>query len=247
MELLESLTRYGLKEKEAKTYLANLALGSATATDIALKSDLSRTLTYDLLERLIDQGLVTYAVKHNKKYFTAADPEELVRLLQEKERTITEVMTELQSLQKIRGAKRPKVEIYEGIEGTKTLMNRILGSGAKEFYAYGSSKASVRVMPAFIKDWHKRRVKLGIKGYVIYNEIKEAKKLMAKEKEGKMLYEWRYLPIDAESPTATLIFQDMIALVSWTNDPFAVTIQSEVMAENHKQYFKEMWNIAKKP
>ncbi len=246
MKLLNALTDYGLKEKEAKTYLASLELGAATASDIALKSDLPRTLTYDILERLIDEGLVSYAVKDNKKYFAAANPQELIRIVKEREQKITNVMKQLQELQQIQGTKRPRVEIYEGKEGIKVLMNSILSCGEKEFFAYGSSKASIRVMPAFIQDWHKRRVKLGIKGNVIYNKTKEAVKFMNQEKEGKINYTHRYLPITIESPTATLIFGDTVALLSFTGDPFGVSIQSEHMAANHKRYFHELWKIAEK-
>ena len=42
-------------------------------------------------------------------------------------------MPELQKLQKIKGTKRPKVEVYEGKEGMKTVMNDIIKQNVKEF------------------------------------------------------------------------------------------------------------------
>src|SRR3990167_4039585 len=111
MDNIEQLKKFGLSEKEAKVYLACLNLGDSLASDISLKSNLPRTLVYDLLERLIDLGLISYVVKNNKKYFRAADPKELIRILKEKQEAINKVMPQLEKLQKLKGIKRPKVEV----------------------------------------------------------------------------------------------------------------------------------------
>src|SRR4030042_3315601 len=100
MEILESLKKFGLSEKEAKVYLACLGLGASLASDISLKSSLPRTLIYDILERLIDLGLISYSVRDNKKYFTASDPKELVRIIKEKEKAIEEALPQLEKIQK---------------------------------------------------------------------------------------------------------------------------------------------------
>lgn len=243
MDVNEALKAYGLSEKEAAMYLAALSLGGASASDLALKSDLPRTLAYDLLERLIDKGLVTYTVKGSKKWFVAADPEELLRLLEEKKRLVAEVVPALLELQRTPGTSRPTVKIYEGIAGMKTMMNDLLRSGVKEMYAYGSSSISIRVVPAFIKDWHRRRQRLGVIEHIIYNDTPESRRLM-NEKEHTMI-EYKFMPVNVESPTATIIYGDVVVLQSWVGDAFAVAIKSELMANNQVRYFKELWKIAK--
>lgn len=55
------------------------------------------------------------------------------------------------------------------------------------------------------------------------------------------------IPIELESPTATVIYGDKVVFQSWTKEPFAVMIKSEEMAENQKRYFKQLWKISKKP
>src|SRR3989338_8155759 len=114
---IEALGKFGMSEKEAKTYLAALELGEGTASDISIKSALPRTLTYDILERLIDLGIVGYTIRLNKKYFHAANPEELLSILREKEESVRKVMPSLEEIYRMKGVKRPRVEIYEGIEG----------------------------------------------------------------------------------------------------------------------------------
>ena len=54
------------------------------------------------------------------------------------------------------------------------------------------------------------------------------------------------MPIELESPTATVIYSNKVALQSWTKEPFAVVIEDQKMAENQKKYFEELWKIAKR-
>jgi len=126
MEIIQSLKKFGLSEKEGNVYLSCLELGETTATDISIKSSLPRTLVYDILERLISLGLVSYNIKNSKKHFITSEPQELLRILKEKEESIKEILPNLKELQKLKSVKRPKVEIYEGKEGMKTIMDNIL-------------------------------------------------------------------------------------------------------------------------
>ena len=244
-EPTKSLEKFGLSEKEARVYLASLELGESTATDISIKSDIPRTLVYDILERLIGAGLVSYSIKANKKHFSASDPEEFKRILKEKERAVSSIMGDLKELQKIKGKKRPKVEIYEGREGMKTVMNNILRSKVREFRAYGSSRSSFEIIPAFMNEWHKQRIKQKITMKILYNNTKEAREKVKKRPESLKYTKYKFMPIELESPTATLIYANKVVLQSWTKDPFAVLIEDKQMAENQKRYFEELWKIAK--
>ncbi|MBI2499211.1 hypothetical protein HYV88_03125 [Candidatus Woesearchaeota archaeon] len=245
MEIIQSLKKFGLSEKEGKVYLSCLGLGETTAIDISIKSNLPRTLIYDILERLINLGLVSYNIKANKKHFTAAEPQELLRILKEKEESIKEILPNLEELQKLKGVKRPKVEVYEGIEGMKTVMDNILKAGINEFLGYGSSKSSFPIIPAFMEKWHTQRVKQKIFMKIIYNDSLEAHKRVNEYKQTLKYAQYKFMPIKANSPTATIIYGNKIALQSWTKEPFAVLIDNEEMAKNQRRYFEELWKIAK--
>jgi len=241
--MIGNLTKFGLSEKEAKVYLACLELGDSTASEIALKSNLPRTLIYDLLERLIDLGLISYSIRDNKKFFRASDPKELLRILHEKEEAVTKALPELKKLQKVRGFKRPKVEVYEGKEGMKAVMNDILRSGVKEFLAYGSSRSSFEVIPAFMEEWHKERIKRKIVMKILYNNTTEAREKVKRKVESLKYTKYKFMPINLESPTATIIYAHKVVLQSWTKEPFAVMVENEEMAENQCRYFTELWKI----
>ena len=246
IELIKNLEKFGLTQKESKVYLASLELGDSTANDISIKSNLPRTLVYDILERLIGRGLVSYSVKDNKKHFFAVHPKEFLSLLREKETAISSIMGELETIYKKEGIKRPKVEIYEGVEGMKTVMNDIFNSGAGEFLAYGSSRSSYEIIPAFMDDWHKRRIKHKIVMKILYNNTRQAREKVKRINLSLKLTRYKFMPIELESPTATIIYADKIVLQSWTKEPFAVMIKNKEMAENQKKYFNELWKIAKR-
>ncbi len=243
--LVEGLEKLGLAEKEAKVYLACLELGASGASEIALQSDLPRTLIYDILERLIDIGIISYAVRGKNKAFSAAEPRELIRIAQEKEQAVQEILPALTRLQKYEGAKGVKVEVYEGIEGMKTVMNAILRSGVREFVAYGSSKSSIPIMPAFIEEWHVRRAKQKVFFRALYNDSPEAHARVQEFKHTFAHAAFRFMPVHINSPTATLIYGDFVVLQTWTKEPFSVVIESKAMAANQKRYFEELWKLAK--
>ncbi len=245
MDLIGGLQKFGLSDKESRTYLACLELGESSANDISLKGNVARTLTYDILERLIQLGLVSYVKKDNKKYFSAVEPKELLRILNEKEESILEILPELNLLNASEGVLRPKVEVFEGKEGMKSVMNNILRSGEKGFFAYGSSRSSLDIIPAFMEDWHKRRIKQKIIMNIIYNNTSETQ-IKIKMKKSLKLTKFRISAIKLESPTAIVIYGDKVVLQSWTKEPFAVVIKNKEMAENQKKYFKELWKISKK-
>jgi sugar-specific transcriptional regulator TrmB len=246
MEIIDALKKFGLSEKESQVYLANLELGSSTAGDISIKSNLPRTLVYDILERLIKLGLISYSKKLGKKFFTSSEPKEFFRILTEKEEAMKIILPRLEELNKSPGVKRPQVEIYEGIEGMKTMMGEILNADIREFYGYGSSRSSYELIPAFMDEWHKERIKKKIIMNVLYNNTRQTKeKLKNLPKTLKYMF-FKLMPIELESPTAIVIYSDKVVLQSWTKEPFAVVIESEQMAANQVRYFKELWKIAKK-
>ena len=246
MDAIASLQRFGLSEKEAKTYLACLELGETGAGDISIKNGLPRTLVYDILERLIDLGLASYSIKNNKKYFKTAEPKELLRILKEKELAIEEALPNLEALNKKQGVKRPRVETYEGIEGMKTVLNKSLNSNAKEFTVLGASRLGTFAMPGFMEEWHRERIKKKIFMRIIFDNKKEIKENVLKNINLLKYSEYRFMPINLESAGGTLIYGNKVILRSWTKEPFSIVIESEEMANNQRKYFEELWKIAKK-
>ena len=123
--VIEKLQKIGLNLNEAKIYLTLLRLGSAQAGKISKESQINRTTTYDSLERLIEKGLVTFVIEANKKVFRPVAPERLLDQIKEKEKTIEEILPELNSIFK-ESKEKEETYIYKGRKGMISILQDIL-------------------------------------------------------------------------------------------------------------------------
>ena len=236
------LAEIGFSKNESKVYLSLLRLGPSTAGIIAAKSNVHRTNVYDALDRLTEKGIVTYIFKGNKKYFEAVNPAQVTELL--KERMIqfeSSVLPTLQLDYKLSKEKN-QAQIYEGIQGIKTLTDDMLREG-KEICAFGIPKDVAERLKSFINIFHKRRIEKKTMMYHLYDA--NAKERIA-YLNSLQYTEARYLPHNAESPATTLIYGTKIVFNIWSNPPISIRIESERMAEQYRNYFKYLYKTAKK-
>lgn len=126
----KELQNLGLNEKEAKVYLAALALGKTTVQNIAQKAEIKRATAYVIIEALMKKGLISSYVEGKKQYFSAESPEKLKILFQDQETAIKrkegyleKLLPELRALEMIGSQKggKPIVRYFEGKEGLKAM------------------------------------------------------------------------------------------------------------------------------
>ena len=82
---------------------------------------------YDVLNSLLKKGVVAYVIKNGKKSFRAADPEKMIDYLNTQEKDLEEtkniITSILPQLKPVKiDAQKPVIEIYEGKEGMKTIL-----------------------------------------------------------------------------------------------------------------------------
>ena len=185
VEALEILQQLGLEQPEVKTYLALLDLGESTATKIAERAGLGRVHSYQILTKLIEKGLVSYVIKNNVKYFLAADPETLLKSLQEKEQNLQKILPELKARQKLT-KQDTKVEIYRGTEGLNTIFKMVLHD-KQDYYMLGGGDQACN-NPEFeiiLKVFLKRAEQARIKGWIL--ERKESNFYVAAHEQYRFL------------------------------------------------------------
>lgn len=117
---LDILQKTGLSEKSAKTYLAALALGTATIKDIAAKAEMKRPTVYLHVEELIKDGLIEKFPSGKKEYFRAMSPDRLQKLAEDRLTSLKVIMPALEGL-KSSIAGKPQVTVFEGREGIERL------------------------------------------------------------------------------------------------------------------------------
>jgi sugar-specific transcriptional regulator TrmB len=238
----ETLVKAGLVRNEAKVYLALLMLGTASITEISRKSGVERTLVYGVIEKLMEKGLVSSVVKINKKYFEPADPEKILDLIKEKEKFIESALPELKGLFKS-VEKKQEVHHYKGKEGAKTILETLLKEKDKEWLIFGTTGKTAEVLSYYLPQFHRKRVEAKINFKAIYSEdsldrAKEIKKIK--------LTEVKILPKEYMTPTHISIVGDKVGIILWSEQPLGILIENKDIAESFRNYFRLLWNIAKK-
>lgn len=230
----------GLSQREEKVYLSSLQAGSKTANDIAIISRLPRTTVYDLLKSLIEKGYMSYVIKSGVKYFEATDPSKLINKIKEMEKIANAILPDLIS---IKGKKEEKasVEMYEGFEGLKTMIDDILNTG-KELYTISSTKDLIEKLPFYFPNYMAKRIKVKISIKLITERTEETKKL--KQKDKKELRETRFLPIRKDLKNAIFIYGNKIALFNLEN-PSGVIIKDRSLNSTFKEIFSLLWVSSK--
>ena len=233
------LAELGLTKNEAKVYLTLLRLGPSTAGNVAETSKLHRTNVYDTFERLIYRGLVGHSQKNNKRLFEASDPNKLMFLLEERKRSLQDIMPMLLLDKQL--AKKTTVEVYEGLNAFRTEFFRLLNY-KKTILVYGIPKFVPELVKNFIGPFHKEREKFKIQMNHIYNE--DAKERM-KYLNSLPFTTAKCLPEKFDSPVGTIICGPEVWLVHWEEPITFVQIKSENLAKTYTNYFNLLYETAK--
>lgn len=249
---MKILGEIGLTKTEIKIYLSLLKLGQTTTTGIIRGAGIHASKVYEFLDKLIQKGLVSYVIKSNKKYFTASDPEYLKEFLREKkehlaeqEKEIDKIIPELKLIRKS-GENIIKSEIYEGLRGIKSVYEKILFTlkRGETQYIIGAPRIGNELIEGFLLDWHKRRIRKGIKCKYIYDSNAQD---YGKIREQMPLTEVRYLPRAIVSPVWLEIFKDYI-VIGHIKDYNAVLflIWDREIAKKYLEYFDLIWGVSTK-
>ena len=245
-EELFDLLKIGLTEGESKVYLSLSELGSSTVGPIVKKSRVAYSNIYDILNRLIDKGIVSFIIKNKTKYFQAAPPSNLVLYLDKKEKEISsqkeslkKILPDLEKLQEVKQAE--EAEIFLGKKGLRTAYEKFIKNASKGdellfFYIheerYGEES---NLFYNSIVDLSRK-----IKNRGICNKNYRKSWFAKKSKFLKMKFS------DIPIPGNIDILNDKILIVSWRDSIFSVLIHSQSLADNFSDYFNQVWKQAKK-
>ncbi len=246
---IKPLERIGLTKSEISVYLALLKLGQTTAGPIVDEAKVTRSKIYDILERLKNKGLVSHITKESTKYFRAAEPNNLVNYLEEKEKEIKDekesirrIIPELM-LQQTLAKRKPIAEIFIGMKGMQNAFNVLINEfDAKEtYYAFGAGKGeNVTQVQLFFSRLHQKRVNKKVRSKIIFNE--SSRGLFESQEKSKFV-EARYLM--GTTPAAINIYKDNTIMAILNKEPITFLIRNKEASDSFREYFKAMWKTAK--
>ncbi|MBI2665768.1 helix-turn-helix domain-containing protein [Candidatus Woesearchaeota archaeon] len=232
----DSLMQLGLTEREADAYLALLHFEEATATQLAKLTKEHRTNIYDSLEQLIKKGLAVYIIRQGIRYYKLAEPEKLIDYLHEKEKIAENILPNIKArLQQLE--EKPIVEIYEGREGFKSILMKILRE-SKPIYAIGASEEWEKKFPIQLEQYMRERVHKRIHAKLLY--VQGTKPIY------NPLNEIKFLPTKFLQPSTIVIFGDYVAIFMWIEPLVATMTRSQQLSKSFKNYFEILWKIGKK-
>jgi len=225
----------GLTKGEINVYLALLELGPSTAGSILEKASIQNSVFHFNIHRLIEKGLVSYIKKGRIKVYKAADPNNFLIYLKDKEKQIEKILPELKEKQaKIK--EKEETELFKGMKGIITLLN-ILIENTKRGDEFLFFSADIDEKNKEIQRFYKRYdIKRKDKGLITKGIApKKLKLLFKKRKYLKMKY--TNMPL----PANTGICNNKMALISWGEKPTGILIQSKQIVKKQKEFFNELW------
>ncbi len=238
--VMESLKAFGLTDKEINIYLSTLKLGEATAHKIAKLAQTNRPYCYEVLASLQKQGLVTTNIKNNTKYYHSINPDKIKDLMKEKEQQVLKSIPQLKEMFQSIG-NLPKAEIFEGIEGIKTILNDIVKT-KKTVYIYSSAEKQAKLLEHHFPQYIKRRAEAKVKAKVIVEKSQYSKELKKRDK--SEYRELRFFPKPMPFATATHIYGNKTAIFSLEGTYFGIIIENEQISKTQKFIFDLMWDKA---
>ncbi|MBM3233528.1 hypothetical protein FJZ19_00365 [Candidatus Pacearchaeota archaeon] len=244
-KLLEEI---GLTKGEIRVYLTLLKTGETTTGKIIENSGLSSGKIYEILEKLIKKGLVSFMIKEKTKYFSAANPIRILDYMNEKEKTIEqkkrELKKELPSLIELQKAGKEKHEttLFKGFKGIQTAIFEALSYLNKnnEILAMGIRSRKEEQYNLLWQRWHKERIRKKIICKMMFSEKGEYYSYFRKMKLTQIKI------IQGLTPSAIDIMGNRILIFTYGKEPSCLLISNPEIAESFKTLFYSLWKIGKK-
>ena len=244
------LKQAGLTEGESKVYLSLLKLGSSTTGPIIKNSKIAKSIVYQILDKLIEKGLVSYIIKEKTKYFQAAQPDKILEYLEKKEKEILDskkqiekILPNLISFQN--SSQEGEVRLYLGIKGIRTAYEHIYQKLSKgdEFYFLGVSPETSEEQDIYWKHDHVRRIKAGIKCKLLFNKGTSKKIIIDRNKykycQAKIMHS------QIQTPAMFMTYKDTTVIILQKESPIAIEIINKDITDSFQNYFSEYWKKAK--
>jgi sugar-specific transcriptional regulator TrmB len=232
--MLQKLQQIGLSEKESQIYLELLKVGESVANRLAKQTSSNRTVTYNVLQQLVEKGLVVYVIKGNKRVYQAAKPESLLSEIREKESIANDLIKEIGKIKTATPSSR-SVEIFEGIEGMRWVFDEI------------RKVKNLRVLNAtgLIFDYLKysaghivKDIEIG-RGCQVIATKSVRKTPLGKSKKIK----FRYLPKKADNYATTFIYGNTVVIQVLKDKPFLIKIENKEIADGYRKDFNVLWEL----
>jgi len=241
---LKTLKELGLSAGQIQVYSAVLELGISSLNGIQEKTGIERRNIYDILNKLIEKGFVSYTVEKGKRVYQCTHPNKILEEIKSKHESLNKLKAQVPDIKKLFEITKPtpRAEIYRGNESMKALLNEMLEHKASHWIG-GNSGIEQTNLRIWLKHWMKKRVEkkhilYDLADYGTYLSGLEPGKIELHKKE---YYKQCWLPKNLSSPMNIGIFGNKVAQILWSEQSFAFVLESKEIKESFMRYFKYFW------
>ena len=247
MKLLKLLADCGLTEKQARTYLALLELGSSTISPIARLAGVKRTSIYNFMESLIDLGVVGRVKKGGRWYYHAEPPDRLLQIQQARVQALEAALPGLRRAYQGRHPK-PAVTYFEGPHEVRNILREELSCKKEALYIW-PAKDSVPMTGgvAYLTNLDRQRIERGV--WVRSIHFRDKQVYLETGGVGKrFLREMRFAPPGIDITMGVGIYDcGTVGFFSSQGEGFGTLIQSEELCQVMRVLFRSFWARCEAP
>lgn len=240
--ITNSLTEYGLSQRESEVYVYLLKKIESSVFEISKHTKIPRTTVYATLENLHRLGFVSTFQKNGVLHYTPTNPNRLQQALDKKMAALQEILPELHGLIG-NTAIKPKIELYTGTEGIKTLLEDILltckKNNIREIYAAAHPEL-LDALPKYFPGWVARRAAMKVYAHLIIPDSMRHRQ----EYYSGYFRETRFLPQNFPFQCSVDIYGNKLGFFSFKDgEIYSVIIESPTISDMFKQFFLFTWEM----
>ena len=217
--------------------MALLKTGSSSVGPIVKEAKVAYSNIYDILDRLLEKGLISFILKEKTKYFQAVPPSRLKEYLEKKEKELEKekeifnrILPELEKIQNQES--KTEAEIFIGLKGIKTAYYKMLEANNKKeewLFLYIDEGQTTDEFYASMYPIFKKIPSKGIAN----------KKYKKSEFIDRTNFKMKY--VDFPIPGTIDIYKNKVLFISWKPVPTGILISSDDITNKFKGYFYSIW------
>lgn len=243
---LPELKELNFTQGQIKVYQGILDLGTAGIHNIQEKTGLERRAIYDILNKLIEKGFITYIDEKKTRKYQCTHPKNLKEAIEQKQQNLEILSNKLPQIINLFTYSKPEIraEVYRGNEAMKAFLNESLDYDATYWFGGNTGvETCSEEMRLWFKRWTKKRVELkkfmyDLVDFGTYLEDFEPNDI---SKHKKYFYKYCVLPKNLQSPMVIIMFGNKVAQVLWSKHSFAFVLDSKELHESFMKYFNHFW------
>lgn len=242
-----------LTTTEADIYLAALPYPSISINDLVKLTSIKRTTIYHAVDTLVYKGLASKKLSQSKSLFTMIQPQFLqhglsaqIKKIEDKQNDLQKLLPELKLLQKD-PIFSTQVQHFQGVSGVKAVYEEFLYCKSRRLYTITPRES---FLDQYGKNFHdyvsaKKRER-GIHTLALWEDIKLNKRKNTENSSGPR--DVRIMPksMQGKFRSKIVLFDKRVALITPSDDPGAIIINSPEVHAIFLAMFDVIWDISKK-